>query len=101
MELPADSEVFADLADTNFEIEDLPMENGQIALKVNRKSNAKGKDSVSAAFTKNYMRKRMETTIIEIKGLFLRKLQAVTFKIWLLKITLFIFAFPLNKIVHN
>jgi hypothetical protein len=45
------------------------------------------------------MRKRVGTTISEIKGLFLRKIHAVTFKGWLLKITLFIFAFTLNKIV--
>lgn len=99
MELPAESEVFADSAYTNYEIEDQLFETDQIALKVHRKSNSKRKDSVSAAFIKEYMRKRVETTISEIKGLFLRKIHAVTFKGWLLKITLFIFAFTLNKIV--
>lgn len=99
MELPAESEVFADSAYTNYEIEDQLFEADQIALKVHRKSNSKRKDSVSAAFIKEYMRKRVETTISEIKGLFLRKIHAVTFKGWLLKITLFIFAFTLNKII--
>ncbi|RDC54247.1 IS982 family transposase [Pedobacter chinensis] len=99
MELPAESEVFADSAYTNYEIEDQMMETDQIALRVHRKSNAKRKDSPSAAFIKEYMRKRVETTISEIKGLFLRKLHAVTFKGWLLKITLFIFAFTLNKLI--
>lgn len=99
LELPAESEVFADSAYTNYEIEDQLLETDQIALKVHRKSNATRKDSVSAAFIKEYMRKRVETTISEIKGLFLRKIHAVTFKGWLLKITLFIFAFTLNKIV--
>lgn len=98
LELPAESEVFADSAYTNYEIEDQLMEVDLIALKVHRKSNAKRKDSISAAFIKEYMRKRVETTISEIKGLFLRKLHAVTAKGWLLKITLFIFAFTLNKI---
>ncbi len=97
--LPAESEVYADSAYTNYEIEDWLMDNGQIALKVHRRSNAKRKDSVSAAFIKNYMRKRIETTISEIKGLFLRKLHAVTFKGWLLKITLFIFAFTISKLI--
>ena len=101
MDLPAKNEVFADSAYTNYEIEDLLIKQDQIALKVHRKSNAKRKDSVSAAFIKEYMRKRVETTISEIKGLFLRKLHAVTFKGWLLKITLFIFAFTLNKIIPN
>lgn len=99
LELPAESEVFADSAYTNYEIEDQLLETDQIALKVHRKSNATRKDSVSAAFIKEYKRKRVETTISEIKGLFLRKIHAVTFKGWLLKITLFIFAFTLNKIV--
>ena len=98
MELPAESEEIADSAKTNYEVEDMLLEN-EIALKVHRKSNAKRKDSTCAAFIKEYMRKRIETTISEIKGLFLRKLHAVTFKGWLLKITLFIFAFTLNKIV--
>ena len=99
MELPAESEVFADSAYTNYEIEDQLFETDLIALKVHRKSNSKRKDSPSAAFIKEYMRKRVETTISEIKGLFLRKIHAVTFKGWLLKISLFIFAFTLNKIV--
>ena len=98
-ELPAESEVFADSAYTNYEIEDQLMETDLIALRVHRKSNSKRKDSTSTAFIKEYMRNRVETTISEIKGLFLRKLHAVTAKGWLLKITLFIFAFTLNKII--
>jgi len=75
------------------------LETDLIALKARRKSNSKRKDSPSAAFIKEYMRKRVETTISEIKELLLRKIHTVTFKSWLLKITLFIFAFTLNKIV--
>ncbi len=101
MELPAESEVFADSAYTNYEIEDQMMECDLVALKMHRKSNSKRKDSVSAAFMKECIRKREETTISEIKALFLRKIHAVTFKGWLLKITLFIFAFTLNKIIPN
>lgn len=96
--LPPESEVFADSAYTNYQIEDELFENDLISLKVHRKSNSKRKDSASAAFVKEYMRKRVETTISEIKGLFLRKIHAVTFKGWLLKIALFIFAFTINKI---
>ena len=97
LELPAESEVFADSAYTNYEIEDQLMEADLIALKVHRKSNAKRKDSPSAAFIKEYMRKRVETTISEIKGLFLRKIHAVIIKGWLLKITLFVFLLQLTK----
>lgn len=96
--LPPESEVFSDSAYTDYRIEDELFENDLISLKVHRKSNSKRKDSASAAFVKEYMRKRVETTISEIKGLFLRKIHAVTFKGWLLKIALFIFAFTISKI---
>lgn len=99
LELPAESEIFADSAYGNYEIEDQLLECDQIALKPQRRENLKRKDSPSAAFIKEYMRKRVETTISEIKGLFLRKIHAVTFKGWLLKIILFVFAFTLNKII--
>jgi hypothetical protein len=52
----------------------------QIALKVHCRSNSKRRNSASAAFVKEYMRKKVETTISEIKGLFLRKNHSVTFK---------------------
>jgi len=99
LDLLAESEVFADSAYTNYDNEDLLLENDQIALKVHRKSNSKRKDSASAVFIKEYMCKRVETTISEIKNLFLRKTHAVTFEGWLLKITLFIFSVILSKIV--
>jgi len=99
LELPAESKVYADSAYTNYEIEDLLFEQDQIILEVHRRSNSKRKDSASAAFIKEYMRKRVETTISEIKNLFLRKLHAVTPEGWLLKITLFIFSFTISKIV--
>lgn len=101
LELPAESEVFAGSAYTNYAIEGQLMETDLIALKVHRRSNAKRTDSVSAAFIKECMRKRIETTISEIKGLFLRKRHAVTLKGWLLKIALFVFAFTLDKLIPN
>ena len=99
MELPAESEVFTDSAYPNYEIEDQLIETDQIALKVHRKSNAKRKDSVGAAFIKEYMRKRVETTISGIKGLFFKKNSRRYIQGWLLKIILFTFAFTINKII--
>jgi len=46
---------------------------------------------------KEQRRKIVETTISWIKSLFLRRIHAVTFRGWLLKIMMFIFAFTLNK----
>ena len=70
---------------TNYETEGQLLETDLIALKVHRKSNSKRKDSTSAAFIKDYMRKSIETTISKVKGPFLRKIHAVTFKGWTLK----------------
>jgi len=73
------------------------MEADGVALKVSRKSNSKRKDCASAAYIKERRRKIVETTISGIKNLFLMRIHAVTFRGWLLKITMFIFAFTLNK----
>ena len=45
------------------------------------------------------MRKGIETSFSMIKALFLRKIHAVTFKGFLIKIMLFIVAFTFNKII--
>jgi hypothetical protein len=50
-------------------------------------------------FLKLQMRKGIETTFSMIKGLFLRKIHAVTFKGFLLKILMFIIGFTFNKLV--
>jgi len=97
LELPEGSEVYADAGYTNYEIEDQMLEADGVALKASRKSNSRRKDSASWSYIKEQRRKIVETTISGIKSLFLRRIHAVTFRGWLLKITLFIFAFTLNK----
>ena len=66
-----------------------------IKLRVQRKSNSKRKDEPWVRFLKEHMRKGIETTFSMLKALFLRKIHAVTFKGFLLKIMLFIVALPL------
>jgi len=97
LELPEGSEVYADAGYTNYEIEGRMPEADGVALKVSRRSNGKKKDCASASYIKEQRRKIVEATISGIKSLFLRRIHAVTFRGWLLKITLFIFAFTLNK----
>lgn len=96
--LPAESKVYADSAYTNYLIEDDMKDAELIEMRVVRKSNSKRKDIPYMAYLKECMRKRIETTISEIKGLFLRKIHAVTFRGFLLKLILFIFCFQLDKI---
>ena len=69
-----------------------------ISLHIQRKANSKRKDSQSASFIKLKMRKQIESSISEIKALFLRTIPAVTLKGFLLKIVLFLFAIQLKKI---
>ncbi|MDB5247331.1 MAG: transposase [Segetibacter sp.] len=51
-------------------------------------------------FLKEPMRKVIETTFSMLKGLFLRKIHAVTFKGFLLKLVMFIVGFTFSKLVQ-
>jgi hypothetical protein len=72
-----------------------------IALMIQRKSNSKRKDEPYIRFIKEYMRKGIETAFSEIKALFLKKIHAVTFKGFIIKLIMFILAFPLNKLTYK
>lgn len=74
------------------------MEAENIRLLVSRKSNSKRPDEPYLAYLKEQMRKSIETAFSSIKALFLRKIHAVTFKGFLLKLLLFLIAFTLNKL---
>ena len=97
LDLPEGSEVYADSAYLNYEVEDLYEECEQIRLLVERKSNSTRKDSASMRFLKKYYRKRIETTFSEITAHFPNKIHAVTPQGFLIKIILFIFAFSFKK----
>jgi hypothetical protein len=94
----AESSIYGDAAYTDYQIEDDLKEAELIKLMIQRKSNAKRKDQPWIRFIKEYMRKGIETTFSEMKALFLRKIHAVTFKGFLIKLVMFILAFTLNKL---
>lgn len=94
----SESKIYGDAAYTDYQIEDDMREAEFINLMIQRRSNSKRKDEGWVRFLKEQMRKGIETVFSEIKGLFLRKIHAVTFKGFLLKLVIFIFAFTLNKI---
>jgi hypothetical protein len=96
-----ESNLYADAAYINYSIEDEMKDADGINLKVQRKGNSKRKDEPCTQFIKETIRKGIETTFSGVKGLFLRKIHAVTFKGFLLKITLFIIAFTFNKLTIN
>lgn len=99
MTVPAESNIYADSAYTDYRIEDDLRHADSINLLVQRKRNTKRKDEPWIRFLKEHRRKGIETTFSMLKALFLRKIHAVTFKGFLLKIMLFIVAFTFNKIV--
>ncbi len=99
MTVSAESNIYADSAYTDYTIEDDMKDADFINLLVQRKSNAKRKDEPWIRFLKEQMRKGIETTFSMLKGLFLRKIHAVTFKGFLLKILMFIIGFTFNKLV--
>jgi len=94
----AESNIYGDAAYTDYQIEDDMKEADLIQLMIQRKSNSKRKDEPWIRFIKEYMRKGIETTFSEMKALFLRKIHAVTFKGFLIKLVMFILAFTLNKL---
>lgn len=99
IDLPAGSELYADSAYTNYELEDYYQELEQIYLRVERKSNSKRADHPATKFIKKIMRKRIETSFSEILSYFPRKVHAVTPQGFMLKMVLFICAYTFNRII--
>jgi hypothetical protein len=99
MTVAPESSIYADSGYTDYTIEDDAMDAEALRLMVQRKSNSKRKDEPWIRFLKEHMRKGIETTFSMLKGLFLRKIHAVTFKGFLLKLVMFIVGFTFNKLV--
>ncbi len=100
MSVAPESSIYGDAAYTDYTIEDDMKETEMVELMVQRRSNAKRKDEPWLRFLKEQMRKGIETTFSSVKALFLRKIHAVTFKGFLLKILMFIVGFTFNKLVY-
>ena len=95
-----ESKIYGDVAYTDYQTEDDMRDAELIELMIQRKSNSLRPDEPWMRFTKEQMRKGIETCFNEINALFLRKIHAVTFKGFLLKLVMFILAFTLNKITY-
>lgn len=100
MSVAPESSIYADSAYTDYAIEDDVLEAEFVKLMVQRKSNSLRKDEPWIRFLKEHMRKGIETTFSMLKGLFLRKIHAVTFRGFLLKLIMFIVAFTFNKLTE-
>jgi hypothetical protein len=98
--LPVEGSLYGDSAYTDYGLEDIARERKCILLKIQRKSNAKRIDTLEQKNEKLKMRKRVETTISDIKKMFPRTIHAVTLEGFLIKLTLFVFGLQLNKALN-
>ncbi len=95
--LPAAAQVAADAAYTFYEWEDTLHESEQIKLLVGRKRNSKRRDAPALHDYKQWLRHRIETVFGEITKLFPKKIHATTLSGFILKISLFLFAYQVDK----
>jgi hypothetical protein len=98
--LPAEASLYGDSAYTDYGLEDIALERKCVLLKIQRKSNAKRIDTFEQKNEKLKMRKRVETTISDIKKMFPRTIHAITLEGFLIKLTLFVFGLQLNKSIN-
>jgi hypothetical protein len=95
LELPEGSEVFMDAGYTDYQREDDALEAEGLRLSVGRKKNSKRRDEWGEHWYKKMTRHRIETVFSEITSWFPKRIHAVTLEGFMLKATMFVFAFAL------
>jgi hypothetical protein len=95
--LPAGADVAADAAYTYYEWEDALAHTDGVHLLVGRKRNSKRRDVPVVHDYKQWLRRRIETVFGEISKLFPKKIHATTLAGFVLKISLFLFAYQVDK----
>lgn len=101
LELPAAAQLIADSAYTNYEWEDYLLEENKINFLVQRKSNTRRAVEPRLEEYKKLFRKRIETAFGDLMKMFPKKIHVTSFKGLLLKISLFLFAFQIDKAIIN
>lgn len=96
-DLPVGAHVAADAAYTFYEWEDWLSQTDSIHLLVARKKNTKRRDAPALHDYKQWLRRRIETVFGEITKLFPKKIHATTLAGFILKISLFLFAYQVDK----
>jgi hypothetical protein len=86
---------------TFYEWEDELAEREQISLLVGRKRTSKRRDVLPLHDYKQWLRRRIETVFGEITKSFLKKIHATTLSGFILKISLFLFAYQVDKAFNN
>jgi DDE family transposase len=97
LSLPEGSELFMDSGYTDYAAEDAAQEFDAVTFAVQRKRNSRRWDEPWRASYKQLMRKRIETAFSQIKAMFPRHIHAVSFRGFLLKVSMFVIAFAIDK----
>jgi hypothetical protein len=97
LSLPVGAEVAADAAYTFYEWEDHLANQDAVHLLVARKANSKRRDTPPIHDYKQWLRRRIETVFGEIAKLFPKKIHATTLSGFVLKVSLFLFAYQVDK----
>jgi len=97
LQLPEGSQLFMDSGYTDYEAEDAAQERDHVEFAVARKKNSQRRDDPWQAYYKRLLRKGVETTFSQITNLFPKHIHAVTFDGFLLKVSLFVIAFAIDK----
>lgn len=95
--LPEGSQLFMDSGYTDYAAEDAALEVDRVEFAPSRKSNSKRADDVWRSYYKQLMRKRIETVFSQITNLFPKHIHAVTLDGFVLKVSMFVIAFALDK----
>jgi hypothetical protein len=95
--LPRGADVAADAAYTYYEWEEALAQTDGVRLLVGRKRNSKRRDAPAVHDYKQWLRRRIETVFGEITKLFPKKIHATTLAGFILKISLFLFAYQVDK----
>lgn len=95
--LPVGADVAADAAYTYYEWEEALAQTDGVRLLVGRKGNSKRRDVPVVHDYKQWLRRRIETVFGEIAKLFPKKIHATTLSGFVLKISLFLFAYQIDK----
>jgi len=97
LQLPRGADVAADAAYTYYEWEDALEERDGVHLLVGRKRNSKRQDVPVVHDYKQWLRRRIETVFGEITKMFPKKIHATTLSGFILKISLFLLAYQIDK----
>jgi Transposase DDE domain len=95
--LPSSSELYTDKGYTDFLIEDNLASESSIKLMTIRKQNSTRRDSPALAYVKQVNRHYIETVFSQITSRFGKKIHAVTFEVFLLKLSCFIWSYSLEQ----